>query len=163
MGMLDGKIAIVTGSGHGIGRGHAMELAKHGAKVVVNDLGGSVTGGIGVAADDQARGTHCWRSQDVRAALGADAGAGRHEEHGDSVVVGRLGLGMSRCMRAGLAWGAGWRWAVQCDEGIRVRGWCRKGQRPSRQVGRISPLPLQRQRLWCRLGTVFRQAAHEPG
>ena len=53
MGMLDGKIAIVTGSGHGIGRGHAMELAKHGAKVVVNDLGGSVSGeGAGKAADE---------------------------------------------------------------------------------------------------------------
>jgi short-subunit dehydrogenase len=53
MGMLDGKVAIVTGSGHGIGRGHAMELAKHGAKVVINDLGGSVTGeGSGRAADE---------------------------------------------------------------------------------------------------------------
>jgi NAD(P)-dependent dehydrogenase (short-subunit alcohol dehydrogenase family) len=40
----DGKVAIVTGSGQGLGRSHAIELAKRGAKVVVNDLGGSVDG-----------------------------------------------------------------------------------------------------------------------
>ncbi|GMU77477.1 MAG: putative short-chain dehydrogenase/reductase [Acidimicrobiia bacterium] len=44
MGMLDGKVAIVTGAGRGVGRGEAIMLADHGAKVVVNDLGASVVG-----------------------------------------------------------------------------------------------------------------------
>lgn len=44
MGKLDGKIAAITGSGRGIGRGIALLMAKEGAKVVVNDLGASVSG-----------------------------------------------------------------------------------------------------------------------
>jgi NAD(P)-dependent dehydrogenase (short-subunit alcohol dehydrogenase family) len=44
MGMLDGKVAIVTGAGRGVGRGEAVALAAHGAKVVVNDLGASIVG-----------------------------------------------------------------------------------------------------------------------
>ncbi len=48
----DGKVAIVTGAGQGLGRSHAIELAKRGAKVVINDLGGAKdgTGGSSEAA-----------------------------------------------------------------------------------------------------------------
>jgi len=44
MALLDGKIAIVTGAGRGIGRGEALELAAHGARVVVSDIGTSSKG-----------------------------------------------------------------------------------------------------------------------
>jgi NAD(P)-dependent dehydrogenase (short-subunit alcohol dehydrogenase family) len=40
----DGKVAIITGAGGGLGRSHALELARRGARIVVNDLGGSVSG-----------------------------------------------------------------------------------------------------------------------
>lgn len=44
MGSLDGRVAIITGAGRGIGREHALLMASEGAKIVVNDLGGSTDG-----------------------------------------------------------------------------------------------------------------------
>jgi NAD(P)-dependent dehydrogenase (short-subunit alcohol dehydrogenase family) len=65
MGVLDGKVVLVTGGGNGIGRECALIAAREGAKVVVNDLGGSLSGG-----DEGSAGPAETVAQEIRAAGG---------------------------------------------------------------------------------------------
>jgi NAD(P)-dependent dehydrogenase (short-subunit alcohol dehydrogenase family) len=72
MGALDGKVAIVTGAGRGIGRGEAMLLAAEGARVIVNDLGVAREG-------DQGEGTPAQDVVDEIRAAGGEAIASGHD------------------------------------------------------------------------------------
>ena len=65
-GLVEGRVAIVTGAGRGIGREHALSLATKGAKLVVNDLGGDVAGAGGDVSPAQS-------VVDEIAALGGEA------------------------------------------------------------------------------------------
>jgi len=81
----DGQVAIVTGAGGGLGRSHALELARRGARVVVNDLGGAVdgTGGSATAAE-------------LVVAEIVDAG-GDAVSNGDSVATPEGGAAIVQC------------------------------------------------------------------
>lgn len=102
MGALDGRVAIITGAGRGIGREHALLFAAEGAKVVVNDLGGAVDGSGDdrtpaeqvVAEIREAGGEAVANADDV-----ADWGGGKHlidaavEAFGDlHVLVNNAGI-----------------------------------------------------------------------
>jgi NAD(P)-dependent dehydrogenase (short-subunit alcohol dehydrogenase family) len=73
MGALDGRVAIITGAGRGIGREHALLFAREGARLVINDLGGAADGTGGDLSPAQ-------QVADEVAALGGEAVA-----NGDSV------------------------------------------------------------------------------
>jgi NAD(P)-dependent dehydrogenase (short-subunit alcohol dehydrogenase family) len=86
VGLLDEKVAIVTGAGHGIGRAHALELAKHGARVVVNDLGSTVHGeGSG-------------RDADLTVQLIADRGGMAVADYGDVADLEQAGTMVQRAI-----------------------------------------------------------------
>jgi NAD(P)-dependent dehydrogenase (short-subunit alcohol dehydrogenase family) len=95
MALLEGKVAIVTGAGHGIGKATALAFARHGARVVVNDLGGSRDGaGSDSAAADAvvaeiagAGGTAVANYDDVSKPSGAQALVNRALESFGSVDV----------------------------------------------------------------------------
>ena len=86
MGMMDGKVALVTGAGRGVGRGVALELARAGAAVVVNDLGVSLKG-------DEASGDTSPAEQVVAEIL---AFGGRAVANHDSVADWQGGCAMVR-------------------------------------------------------------------
>jgi len=90
---FDGRVALITGAGGGLGRQHALLLASRGAQLVINDLGGSVSGegGDAGAADRTAKEIN---------ELGGDAVADSHSvttpEGGEAIVATALWGTMAR-------------------------------------------------------------------
>jgi len=82
MGVLDGKVVLVTGGGNGIGRECALLAAKEGAAVLVNDLGGGVAGG-----DEGSAGPAEKVAQEIRAAGGKAASNSDSVTDYDAVVA----------------------------------------------------------------------------
>src|SRR5258705_8488144 len=80
MGALDGKVVLVTGGGNGIGRDCALIAAQEGAKVVVNDLGGSLKG-----EDEGSAGPAESVAQEIRAAGGQAVSNSDSVTHPDAV------------------------------------------------------------------------------
>jgi NAD(P)-dependent dehydrogenase (short-subunit alcohol dehydrogenase family) len=81
---FDGKVAIITGAGGGLGREHALLLAARGAQVVVNDLGGSVSGEGGSAGPAQ---TTAKEIEDLGGVAVADAHSVGTPEGGEAIVL----------------------------------------------------------------------------
>src|ERR1700692_2869791 len=80
---FDGKVAIVTGAGGGLGRAHALLLASRGARVVVNDIGVSVTG---EAPDDNPAQVVAQQIQDLGGQAEADSNSIASPEGGQALV-----------------------------------------------------------------------------
>ncbi|MFO0685916.1 MAG: SDR family NAD(P)-dependent oxidoreductase [Sandaracinus sp.] len=77
---FDGKVVVVTGAGNGLGRSHALEFGRRGAKVVVNDLGGAFNGeGKGSAAADKV-------VDEIKAAGGTAVANYDSVEDGDKII-----------------------------------------------------------------------------
>ena len=80
---FDGKVAIITGAGGGLGREHALLLASRGAQVVINDLGGSVSGEGG---DEGPAHTAAKEIEDLGGVAVADTNSVATPEGGEAIV-----------------------------------------------------------------------------